>query len=158
VERLSVEQLALERAERKVKAALMAASTAGQQLLKDVIMGLVESREIAEDILWADRQALGADDAATMRAVSAKRRLVELQAKYAAKVKVACLEGLEFAGKMLEVRQMDVEGLTEEEIKVMEAQKKEPESKRREEASEVKKGAREARFRPYPAGWQPWAG
>jgi hypothetical protein len=87
-----------------------------------------------------------------------KRRLVELQAKYVARVKVACLEGLEFAGKMFEVRQMDVEGLTEEEIKVIEAQKKEAESKRREEASEEKKAAREACFRPYPAGWQLWAG
>jgi hypothetical protein len=61
-----------------------------------------------------------------------------------ARVKVACLEGLEFAGKMFEVRQMDVEGLSEEEIKVMEVQKKEAESKRREEASKEKKGARPA--------------
>jgi hypothetical protein len=79
VERLSVEQLAMERAERKVKAALMQASIPGQRLLKEVIMGLVESREIKEDILLVDRQALGADDAATMQVVSVKRRLVELQ-------------------------------------------------------------------------------
>jgi hypothetical protein len=40
----------------------------------------------------------------------------------------------------------------------MQAQEKEAESKRKEEASEEKKGAKEARFRPYPANWSQWMG
>jgi hypothetical protein len=55
---------------------------------------------MARDILLADRQALAAEDADTMRVVGIKRRLVERQVKYAARMKVACLEGLEFAGRM----------------------------------------------------------
>jgi hypothetical protein len=46
VERLSVQKLAMERAERKAKAALLPASTAGQRLLRDVTMALVENREV----------------------------------------------------------------------------------------------------------------
>jgi hypothetical protein len=45
VERLSMEQLTMEGAERKAKAALLPASTAGQHLLRDVTMALVENRE-----------------------------------------------------------------------------------------------------------------
>jgi hypothetical protein len=48
VERLSMEQLTMERAERKAKAALLPASTAGQRLLRDVTMALVENREDQE--------------------------------------------------------------------------------------------------------------
>jgi hypothetical protein len=55
---------------------------------------------MAEDILLADRRALAAEEAATMRVVGIKRRLVEQQVNYAARMKVACLEGLEFAGRM----------------------------------------------------------
>jgi hypothetical protein len=51
--------------------------------------------------------------------VGIRRRLVEQQVKYAARMKVACVEGLEFAGRMFEVQHLDVEGLTEDEIKVM---------------------------------------
>jgi hypothetical protein len=40
----------------------------------------------------------------------------------------------------------------------MQAQEKEAESKRKGEASEEKKGAKEARFRPYPANWSQWLG
>jgi hypothetical protein len=46
VERLTMEQLAVERADRKAKAAALPASTAGQQLLRDVTKALVESREV----------------------------------------------------------------------------------------------------------------
>jgi hypothetical protein len=66
-----------------------------------------------------DRAALGAADAATVRLVGIRRRFVEQQIKYAARMKVACVKGLEFAGRMFEVQQMDVEGLTEDKIKAM---------------------------------------
>jgi hypothetical protein len=46
LERLSMEQLAMERDERKAKAALLPTSTAGQCLLRDVTMALVENREV----------------------------------------------------------------------------------------------------------------
>jgi hypothetical protein len=89
VERLTVEQLVMERADRKAKAATLTASTAGQRLLRDVTMALVESREMAEDILLADRAALAAEDAATVRVVGIKRRLVEQQVKYATRMQGA---------------------------------------------------------------------
>jgi hypothetical protein len=44
VENLTVEQLA--RADRKAKATALPAGTAGQQLLRDITMALVESREV----------------------------------------------------------------------------------------------------------------
>jgi hypothetical protein len=119
VKNLTVEQLAMERADRKAKAAALPAGTAGQRLLRDITMALVKSRELAEDLLLEDRGALTAADAATVRLVAIRRRLVEQQIKYAARTKVACVKGLEFAGHMFEVQQLDVEGLTEDEIKAM---------------------------------------
>jgi hypothetical protein len=86
--------------------------------------------QLAEELLLADRAALGAADAATVRLVGIRRRLVERQIKYAARAKVACVKGLEFAGRMFEVQQVDVEGLTEDEIRAMKAQVKEAESKK----------------------------
>jgi hypothetical protein len=77
--------------------------------------------QLAEDSLLADKAALTAADAATVRLVGIRRRLVEQQIKYAARMKVACVKGLEFtrAGRMFEVQQLGVEGLMEDEIKVM---------------------------------------
>jgi hypothetical protein len=46
IERLSVEQLAMERSQTKAKAALLPASTVGQRLLRDMTMALVESRKV----------------------------------------------------------------------------------------------------------------
>jgi hypothetical protein len=51
--------------------------------------------------------------------VAAKRKLVEVNVKMAARMKVACLEGLDFAGKLFAVQTMDVEGLTEEEARAL---------------------------------------
>jgi hypothetical protein len=157
VENLTVKQLAMERADRKAKAAALPAGTAGQGLLRDITMALVESRVLAEDSLLADRAALTAADAATVRLVGIRRRVIEQQIKYAARMKVTCVKGLEFAGRMFEVQLPDVEGLTEDEIKIMKAPEKEAES-RKKEASEEKKGTKEARFRPYPASWPQWLG
>jgi hypothetical protein len=46
VENLTVEQLAMERADRKAKAAAIPSGTPGQRLLRDFTMALVESREV----------------------------------------------------------------------------------------------------------------
>jgi hypothetical protein len=75
-------------------------------------------------VLLSDRPALAAEDAATMRVVAAKRKLVEVNVKMAARMKVACLEGLDFAGKLFAVQTMDVEGLTEEEARALKVRKK----------------------------------
>jgi hypothetical protein len=93
---------------------------------------------MAEDLLLAERPALVAGDAATIRLVGIRRRLVEQQVNYAARMRFTCVEGLEFTGRMFEVQHRDVEGLTEDEIKAMKAQKKEAEDKKREEASKEK--------------------
>jgi hypothetical protein len=74
-------------------------------------------------VLLSDRPALAAEDAATMRVVAAKRKLVEFNVKMAARMKVACLEGLDFAGKLFAVQTMDVEGLTEEEARALKVSK-----------------------------------
>jgi hypothetical protein len=47
VERLTAEELMDERAERKAKAAAMPASTPGQRLLRETILGLIEAREVS---------------------------------------------------------------------------------------------------------------
>ena len=74
-------------------------------------------------MLLSDRPALAAEDAATMRVVATKRRLVEFHVKMAARMKVACMEGLDFAGKLFAVQSMDVEGLTEEEARALKVRK-----------------------------------
>jgi hypothetical protein len=74
-------------------------------------------------VLLSDRPALAAEDAATMRVVAAKRKLVEVNVRMAARMKVACVEGLDFAGKMFAVQTMDVEGLTEEEVRALKVRK-----------------------------------
>jgi hypothetical protein len=79
--------------------------------------------QLAEELLLADRAARGAVDAATVCLVGIRRRLVEQQIKYAARAKVACVKGLDFAGKMFEVQQVDMEGLTEDEIRAMKVRK-----------------------------------
>jgi hypothetical protein len=147
VERLSAEELMGERAERRTKAAMMPAGTPGQRLLRDTALAWIKARELAEDVLLSDRAALTAEDGPTVRVVAAKRKLVELNVKMAARMKVACVEGLEFAGKIFEVQHLDVEGLTEEEVKVLRAQKKEAEKKKEE--GEEKKTNKEARYKPY---------
>jgi hypothetical protein len=55
-----------------------------------------------------------------MRVVAAKRKL---NVRMAARMKVACMEGLEFAGRMFAVQTMDVEGLTEEEVRALKVRK-----------------------------------
>jgi hypothetical protein len=96
--------------------------------------------------LLSDRPALAAEDAATMRVVAAKRKLVDVNVRMAARMKVACMEGLEFAGRMFTVQQMDVEGLMEDEIRVLKVQKQEAEKKKE---GEEKKTSKEARYRPF---------
>jgi hypothetical protein len=56
--------------------------------------------QVAEELLLADRAALAAEDPDTMRVVAAKRRLVELSILCATKVRLACMEGVDFARKM----------------------------------------------------------
>ena len=51
VENLTIEQLAMERADRKAKAAALPSGTLGQRLLRDFTMALVESREVNSLIL-----------------------------------------------------------------------------------------------------------
>jgi hypothetical protein len=51
VENLTIEQLAMERADRKAKAAALPSGTPGQRLLRDFTMALVESREVNSLIL-----------------------------------------------------------------------------------------------------------
>jgi hypothetical protein len=53
---------------------------------------------LAEDLLLADRAALTAADAATVRLVAIRRRLVEQQIKYATRTKVACVKGFRVRG------------------------------------------------------------
>jgi hypothetical protein len=74
-------------------------------------------------VLLSDRPALVAEDAATMQVVGDKRKLVEVNVKMAARMKVACMEGLDFAGKLFAVQTMDVEGLTEEEVRALKVRK-----------------------------------
>jgi hypothetical protein len=74
-------------------------------------------------VLLSDRPALVAEDAATMQVVGDKRKLVEVNMKMAARMKVACMEGLDFAGKLFAVQTMDVEWLTEEEVRALKVRK-----------------------------------
>jgi hypothetical protein len=70
------------------------------------------------------RAALAAEDAPTMRVVAAKRKLVDVNVRMAARMKVVCTEGLKFMGRMFVVQQMDVEGLTEDEVRALKVREK----------------------------------
>jgi hypothetical protein len=118
VERLTAEQLAADKADRRRKAERLPSKTPGQGFLRDQALAWTEVREVAEELLLADRAALAAEDPDTMRVVAAKRRLVELSIRCATKVRLACMEGVDFAGKMFVTTQVDAEGLTEEELKM----------------------------------------
>jgi hypothetical protein len=103
VESATVEDLVAERAERRAAVARLPATSSAQSFLKDVAGAFTEVRELAEDILLADRATLTAstkdNPATTVRLISAKRRLVELAIRYSWRLQLATSEGLEVAGK-----------------------------------------------------------
>jgi hypothetical protein len=88
VERLTAEQLAADRVDRRGKVERLPNETPSQSFMKDQALAWTEAREVAEELLLADRAALAAEDPATMRVVTSKRKLVEPSIRCAAKAKV----------------------------------------------------------------------
>jgi uncharacterized protein YciI len=87
--------------------------------LKDVVAAVTEIRELGEDILLADRAALASEDPAVVRVVQAKRRVVEIAIKYAGRLQIATRDGLERAEKWFQPQEAAVEGLSEEELRII---------------------------------------
>jgi hypothetical protein len=91
----------------------------GQAFLKDVVAAVTEMRELAEDVLLADRAALASEDPAVVRVVAAKRKVVELAVKYAGRLQIATRDGLELAERWFQPQEAAVEGLSEEELRII---------------------------------------
>jgi hypothetical protein len=91
----------------------------GQSFLKDVVAAVTEIRELGEDVLLADRAALASEDPAVVRVVQAKRRVVEIAVKYAGRLQIPARDGLELAEKWFQPQEAAVEGLSEEELRII---------------------------------------
>jgi hypothetical protein len=84
-----------------------------------VVAAVTEMRELAEDVLLADRAALASEDPAVVRVVAAKRRVVELAVKYVGRLQIATRDGLELAERCFQPHEAAVEGLSEEELRII---------------------------------------
>jgi hypothetical protein len=72
-----------------------------------------------QDILLEDRAALASEDAEVARKVTVRRRAVEETTRVAGRLQVALTEGVEIVARMLQPQLQRVEGISEEEMKMI---------------------------------------
>jgi hypothetical protein len=75
--------------------------------------------ECDQDILLEDRAALASEDAEVVRKISLRRRAVEETTRVAGRLQVALTEGVDIVVKILQPQLQKVEGISEEEMKLI---------------------------------------
>ena len=159
VETMAAEDLQKEREGRRNWLATVMATNAEQVFAKNMVESLFELRELAEDNLLAN-PAGAAPDAAALRALTARRRLVELATKNANRMQVAARDGFQLAAKVFGGQPDNYMGLSADEMAAIRQARKETEAaKKKEETAAAASSKQPVRYRPYATqGWGSLAG
>ena len=106
-------------------------STDVQGFFKEVTASLVEAKELIEDSLVVDREAVAAAvDGPALRSVTARRRAAEIVSRMITKTRVVTMDGVEGAVRMYAPK-ANYSEMTEEEIKALKAVRRELKSKKK---------------------------
>ena len=130
-EAMNVDQRLEERAVRKQWLDELPRSTDVQGFFKEVTASLVEAKELIEDSLVVDPEAVAAAvDGPALRSVTARRRAAEIVSRMITKTRVVTMDGVEGAVRMYAPK-ANYSEMTEEEIKALKAVRRELKSKKK---------------------------
>ena len=130
-EAMNADQRLEERAVRKQWLDELPRSTDVQGFFKEVTASLVEAKELIEDSLVVDPEAVeAAVDGPALRSVTARRRAAEIVSRMITKTRVVTMDGVEGAVRMYAPK-ANYSEMTEEEIKALKAVRRELKSKKK---------------------------
>ena len=124
-ETMNADQRLAERTVRKQWLDELPKSSDEQSFFKEVTASLVEAKELIEDSLVVDPEAVvAAVDGPALRSVTAKRRAAEIVSKAITKMRVVTMDGVDGAVRMY-APEANYSEMTEEEIKALKAVRRE---------------------------------
>ena len=124
-ETMNADQRLAERTARKQWLDELPKSSDEQSFFKEVTASLVEAKELIEDSLVVDSEAVvAAVDGTALRSVTARRRAAEIVSKAITKMRVVTMDGVDGAVRMY-APEANYSEMTEEEIKALKAVRRE---------------------------------
>ena len=124
-ETMNADQRLAERTARKQWLDELPKSSDEQSFFKEVTASLVEAKELIEDSLVVDPEAVvAAVDGTALRSVTARRRAAEIVSKAITKMRVVTMDGVDGAVRMY-APEANYSEMTEEEIKALKAVRRE---------------------------------
>ena len=124
-ETMNADQRLAERTARKQWLDELPKSSDEQSFFKEVTASLVEAKELIEDSLVVDLEAVAAAvDGPALRSVTARRRAAEIVSKAITKMRVVTMDGVDGAVRMYAPK-ANYSEMTEEEIKALKAVRRE---------------------------------
>ena len=124
-ETMNADQRLAERTVRKLWLDELPKSSDEQSFFKEVTASLVEAKELIEDSLVVDPEAVvAAVDGTSLRSVTARRRAAEIVSKAITKMRVVMMDGVDGAVRMY-APEANYSEMTEEEIKALKAVRRE---------------------------------
>ena len=124
-ETMNADQRLAERTARKQWLDELPKSSDEQSFFKEVTASLVEAKELIEDSLVVDPEAVvAAVDGPALRSVTARRRAAEIVSKAITKMRVVTMDGVDGAVRMY-APEANYSEMTEEEIKALKAVRRE---------------------------------
>ena len=124
-ETMNADQRLAERTARKQWLDELPKSSDEQSFFKEVTASLVEAKELIEDSLVVDPEAVvAAVDGPALRSVTARRRAAEIVSKAITKMRVVTMDGVDGAVRMYAPK-ANYSEMTEEEIKALKAVRRE---------------------------------
>ncbi len=124
-ETMNADQRLAERTVRKQWLDELPKSSDEQSFFKEVTASLVEAKELIEDSLVVDPEAVvAAVDGTALRSVTARRRAAEIVSKAITKMRVVTMDGVDGAVRMY-APEANYSEMTEEEIKALKAVRRE---------------------------------
>ena len=130
-ETMNADQRLAERTARKQWLDELPKSSDEQSFFKEVTASLVEAKELIEDSLVVDLEAVAAAvDGPALRSVTGRRRAAEIVSKVITKMRVVTMDGVDGAVRMYAPK-ANYSEMTEEEIKALKAVRRELKSKKK---------------------------
>ena len=124
-ETMNADQRLAERTVRKQWLDELPKSSDEQSFFKEVTASLVEAKELIEDSLVVDPEAVvAAVDGPALRSVTARRRAAEIVSKAITQMRVVTMDGVDGAVRMY-APEANYSEMTEEEIKALKAVRRE---------------------------------
>ena len=130
-ETMNADQRLAERTVRKQWLDELPKSSDEQSFFKEVTASLVEAKELIEDSLVVDPEAVvAAVDGPALRSVTGRRRAAEIVSKVITTMRVVTMDGVDGAVRMYAPK-ANYSEMTEEEIKALKAVRRELKSKKK---------------------------